>query len=104
MSLTQQIIERIHRLDAEQKRRVLDFMRALERSQEVPAESFWTDEEIRQLMARKPKPRAEFIAWLDANPPEEPWGDLKDNEDASEYVHRMRRQSTIWLDEPGEEE
>jgi hypothetical protein len=46
----------------------------------------------------------ELAAWLDANPPEEPWGDLKDDEDAGEYVHRMRRQSTIWLDEPGEKE
>jgi hypothetical protein len=104
MSLTQQIIERVHRLDADQQRRVLDFMRELERSQEVPAELAWTDEEIRQLMARKSMPRAEFIAWLDANPPEDPWGDLTDDEDAGAYVHRMRRQSTIWLDEPGEEE
>jgi hypothetical protein len=104
MSLTQQIIDRVHLLDAEQQRRVLDFMRELEHSQDVPAEPSWTDEEIRQLMARKPTPRAEFIAWLDAHPPEEPWGDLKDDEDAGEYVHRMRRQSTIWLDEPGEDE
>lgn len=37
----------------------------------------------------------ELAAWLDANPPEEPWGDLKDAEDAGEYVHRMRRQSSI---------
>jgi hypothetical protein len=37
----------------------------------------------------------ELATWLDAHPPEEPWGDLKDNEDAGEYIHRMRRQSTI---------
>jgi len=46
----------------------------------------------------------ELADWLEAHPPEEPWGDLKDDEDAGEYVHRMRRQSTIWLDEPGESE
>jgi hypothetical protein len=46
----------------------------------------------------------ELAAWLNANPPEEAWGDLKDDEDAGEYVHRMRRQSTVWLEEPGESE
>jgi hypothetical protein len=46
----------------------------------------------------------ELAAWLDANPPDEPWGDLKDDEDAGDYVHRMRRQAAIWLDEPGEHE
>ena len=46
----------------------------------------------------------ELAAWLNANPASEPWGDLRDDEDAGEYVHRMRRQSTIWLDEPGETE
>lgn len=34
----------------------------------------------------------ELADWLNANPPTEPWGDLKDDEDAGEYVHRMRRQ------------
>lgn len=46
----------------------------------------------------------ELAAWLDANPPTEPWGDIRDDEDAGEYVHRMRRQGTISLDEPGETE
>lgn len=46
----------------------------------------------------------ELAAWLNTHPPVEPWGDLKDDEDAAEYVHRMRRQSTVWLDEPGENE
>jgi hypothetical protein len=45
----------------------------------------------------------ELAVWLNENPPTEPWGDLKDDEDAGDYVHRMRRQGTIWLDEPGEE-
>lgn len=46
---------------------------------------------------------AELAAWLEDNPPEEPWGDIGEDEDAAEYVHRMRRQSTIQLDEPGDE-
>jgi hypothetical protein len=46
----------------------------------------------------------DLVAWLDANPPEEPWGEVRDDEDAGEYVHRMRRQSTVWLEEPGENE
>lgn len=46
---------------------------------------------------------AELAAWLESNPPEEPWGDIGENEDASDYVHRMRRQSTIQLDDPGAE-
>lgn len=40
-----------------------------------------------------PKPTfADLAAWLEAHPPEEPWGDIEDNEDAADYVHRMRRQ------------
>ena len=39
MSLTQQIIDRVHRLDVEQQRRVLDFMRELERPRGVPAQT-----------------------------------------------------------------
>ncbi len=75
---------------------------------EVPAESPdwehqpWTENEIRSLMETKPMPRQEFLAWLDSNPSPEPWGDLQDDEDAGDYIHRMRRQSTVWLEEPGE--
>ena len=31
----------------------------------------------------------ELAAWLNAHPPEESWGDLKDDEDAAEYVRRI---------------
>jgi hypothetical protein len=68
------------------------------------ADQSWTDDEIRKFMAAEPMSREDFITWLDTHPAPEPWGDLRDDEDAGEYVHRMRRQSTIWLDEPGENE
>ena len=64
----------------------------------------WTDDEIQELMTPKRKTFKEMVEWLDANPPTEPWGDLRDDEDAAEYVHRMRRQSTIQLEEPGDDE
>ena len=64
----------------------------------------WTDEEINELLSLKPMPMKDFLAWLDANPPTEPWGGLRDDEDAAEYVHRLRRQSAFILDEPEDEE
>jgi hypothetical protein len=45
---------------------------------------------------------AELAAWLESHPAEEPWGDLNDDEDAADYVHRMRRQTAIQLDDPGD--
>ena len=36
----------------------------------------------------------ELAAWLDANPAPEPWGDLREDEDAADHVRRMRRQSS----------
>lgn len=52
-----------------------------------------------------PKPTfAELAAWLEDNPPGESWSDIKDDEDAADYVHRMRRQSAIQLDDPGDDE
>jgi hypothetical protein len=105
MSLTQQIIEQVNQLDLDQQRRVLDYLRGLVLlAQAVSDEATWTDEEIRQFMTHEPLPRAEFIAWLAVNPPDETWGDLQADEDAGDYVHRMRRQSAVWLDEPGDDE
>jgi len=60
--------------------------------------------EPREETPPRPLTFQELVAWLDTNPPEEPWGDLRDDEDAADYVHRMRRQSTVWLDEPGARE
>lgn len=52
-----------------------------------------------------PKPTfAELAAWLDEHPPEEPWGDIEDDENAADYVHRMRRQTVVQLDDPGDDE
>lgn len=64
----------------------------------------WTKEEIERLMTLKPMPRDEFLAWLDANPPTETWADLRDDEDAAEYIHRMRHQSSFTLAEPEDQE
>jgi hypothetical protein len=75
---------------------------------DVPGESAswehqsWTEEEIRELMSPKRKTFRELVEWLDANPPTDSWADLRDNEDGADYIHRMRRQSGIVLDEPGE--
>jgi len=64
----------------------------------------WTDEEIQNILSPE-VPRTtiqEMLAWLEANPPTEPWGDMRDDEDAGDYVHRMRRADIIQLDEPDE--
>ena len=39
----------------------------------------WDDRPPRRMTFK------ELAAWLDANPPEEPWGDLKDDEDAARW-------------------
>jgi hypothetical protein len=43
-----------------------------------------TDAEVEALMSRPPMPQEEFLAWLAATPPDEPWGDLANGEDAAE--------------------
>ena len=67
-------------------------------------QQLWTEDEIRELIKPKRKTFRELVEWLDTNPPSELWADLKDDEDAGEYIHRMRRQTGIILDEPGEAE
>jgi len=62
----------------------------------------WTDEEIQDLLHPEPSSFAQLVAWLDTNPPTQPWADLKDDEDAAEYVHNLRRQSRFTPDEPGQ--
>jgi hypothetical protein len=64
----------------------------------------WTDEEIRALMTPRRMSFKELAAWLETNPPQEPYGDLRDDEDAVDYLRRIRQQSMIRLDEPGEDE
>ena len=46
-------------------------------------------------MSQPPMPREDFLAWLAAAPPDEPWGDLAGDEDAAEYVHERRQRSVI---------
>lgn len=60
----------------------------------------WTDKELQELLHPKPSSFAQLLAWLDTNLPTQPWTDLKDDEDAAEYVHKLRRQSSFTLDEP----
>jgi hypothetical protein len=57
-----------------------------------------TDVEVQALMSQSPMPREEFLAWLAATPPDEPWGDLAGDEDAAEYVHEPHRRSVILAD------
>lgn len=47
----------------------------------------------------KPLPRDEFLRWLGENVPDEAWSELADDQDAAEYVHNLRRQSAITLDD-----
>ncbi len=104
-ALEQELLEQFKRLDTTRQKQVLDFVHRLAQPEgETDWEHQpWTDDEIRELMTPKPRTGAEIAAWLEANPPAEPWGDLRDDEDAAEYVQRMRRQSTIQLDEPDDQ-
>lgn len=54
----------------------------------------WTDEEVQALLNTPRRTPAEVLAWLAENPPTEPWGDLRDDEDAADHLHRMRRQKS----------
>jgi hypothetical protein len=102
-AIEQKLLERIRRLDDEQQKQVLDFVQRLAQSkgEASSAEDWehqpWTDDEIRDMLTPKRKSFKEVADWLEANPPTEPWGDLRDDEDAAEYVHRMRRKG--WDDE-----
>jgi hypothetical protein len=71
---------------------------------DILADAAWTDEEVQTRLTPQRKTFKELAAWLDANPPTEPYGDLRDDEDAVVYLHRKRRQAAISLDEPGENE
>ncbi len=64
----------------------------------------WTEEEISEILKPKRKTFRELLAWLNTNPPSEPWGDLRDDESAGDYIHRMRHETGITLGEPGEAE
>ncbi len=59
----------------------------------------WTEEELKDLidlMEPEPKTGAEIVAWLQANPPDDPnWGGLTDNDDVADYIHDMRRTARL---------
>lgn len=105
-AMEQELLEQFKKLDTARQKQVLDFVHRLARPEgEADWEHQpWTDDELRELMTPKRKTFKEMVEWLDSNPPTEPWGDLRDDEDAAEYVHRMRRQSMIQLEEPGDDE
>lgn len=42
--------------------------------------------------------RAQFMEWLKNTPPPEPWGE-DGSENAAQYIHNLRHQSAIRLDE-----
>ncbi|MBI5957966.1 MAG: hypothetical protein HY866_04475 [Chloroflexi bacterium] len=60
--------------------------------------------ESAESTAAVPKTFQELVMWLNANPPDEAWGELADDQEAGEYIHQMRRRATVWLEEPGETE
>jgi hypothetical protein len=64
----------------------------------------WTEDEIRELIKPKRQTFRELVAWLDKNPSSELWGDMRDDESAADYIHRVRCETGITLDEPGEAE
>jgi hypothetical protein len=95
-AIQMELWEKLTRLDAEQQKQVLDFVQRLAqpKGEADSAEEWehqpWTDDEIRDMLTPQRKSFKEAAAWLEANPPTESWGDLQDDEDAAEYVHRMR--------------
>ncbi len=65
----------------------LDRLRLLERLASLLQRDL---SDVETSTSAQKKSFAELAAWLEANPPEEPWGDLDADEDAADYVHRMR--------------
>lgn len=117
MVTLQDIKKAIDRLSPEERRELREYIEQREGAEQPaseetvrPTESTnwenqpWTDEEIRAWLTPRRMSFKELAAWLETNPPKEPYGDLRDDEDAVDYVRRMRQQSTIQLDEPGEDE
>lgn len=64
----------------------------------------WSDEEIHEMMQPKRSSLKQLVEWLNTNPPTEPWGGLSGDDDAAEYVHNLRHQTSFNLPEPGENE
>lgn len=110
-AIEQELVEQFKKLDTEQKKQVLDFVHRLTQSRgELPDVSEdwehqpWTDEELEEMMKPKRKTMKELMAWLDAHPPTEEWDGMKPEDDPAEFVHNLRRQSRISLEDPRESE
>jgi mRNA-degrading endonuclease RelE of RelBE toxin-antitoxin system len=101
VALEREIVEQIKKLNAEQQRKVLEFARRLTAESEW-AQQPWTEDEIQEMLRPKRRTYAEVVAWLKDNPPTEPFGDIKPEEDSADYVHRMRRASETLLEDPGD--
>jgi hypothetical protein len=105
-AIEQEILEQIRKLDPAQKKQVLEFAQHLRivhlNAENNPEDQAWTDEEIQALMIPKRKSMKETIAWLDANPPTEEWGGMRPEDDAADYIHNMRQQNDLTLEDPGE--
>jgi hypothetical protein len=59
----------------------------------APVLAWVPDKGLSELPHKTP---AEVVTWLEANLPSEPWGNIRDDEDAGEYTHRMHH--TTWSD------
>lgn len=101
-TIEQELLAQFSKLDAAKKQQVLDFVEHLvpaapaEESGESNDETPWTEAELLELMKPEPKTGAEIAAWLAAHPTPGQWGDLTDDDDVAEYVHRMRREGGDW--------
>lgn len=64
---------------------------------DVPDETPWTEDEIRDMLTPKRKTMQEVLAWLDAHSPTEEWGGMSPDDDPAEFIHRLRHRG--WEDE-----
>jgi hypothetical protein len=90
-AVERELIEQIHRLAPEQQQQVLAFVQHLAALHVDLEDIERTTAQDQARVDVPPMTPAELVAWLEANPPSERWGDLRDDEDASEYIHRTRR-------------
>jgi mRNA-degrading endonuclease RelE of RelBE toxin-antitoxin system len=110
-AIEQELLEQFKKLDMAQKKQVLDFVHRLTQAAgELPDVSAdwenqpWMDEEIRELMRPRRKTMKALMEWLDANPPIGEWGGMKPEDDPAEFIHNLRRQHAVVLEDPGEPE
>ncbi len=76
----------------------IDFPDSENKQDEEP----WTDEEIREMLTPRRKTMKEVIEWLDANPPTEEWGGMNPEDDPAAFIHNLRRQNQVILEDPEE--